>query len=432
MHLYPTPYRPGVTRRVLVLARNVLPHMAGVRRATWDLASGLRMRRWEVTLMTTGAPGHAQEFDRDGLHVVAVPGLRPRATARRWKAAAAQLVRDLGLETYDAVIGAGPSGDAMPACRSPFVFQCHEASLGRRRTPAPLGAWNRPPRRSLKTVKGAVRQAAAELGDLRRADAVIVPRPSVQADLARWPYRVLPAARRARVVRNGVDTRRFHPHVKAAAAWRRAKGIPEDAALVVTACPLVGAAGVQDALAAFRSFQRSVPDARYVIVGAGPAAANLRRRAAALRLGSSVAFAGEARVAMVARWLQAADLCLHLPRGADVQPTATLLEALACGPDVVATSMASDLGRPHDRLHVVRPCDPAGAARAMAWAWHRRQERRPSPFPLDWTLGRSVQAYEAVLTEAMAATTGPTGPTATIPPVAGWLEGLAGLAGRRA
>lgn len=373
--------------------------MAGVQRATWDLASGLTMRRWDVTLLTTGAPGQPREFERDGLHVLTVPGLRPKAGGRRWEARAQRLVRRLGLESFDALIGAGPSGEAIPTRRSPLLFQCQETSVGVEDSDA--GPWRRRPGPAKTLHPRVLRRVARELAHLQRADAVVVPAPDVKEALSRWPYRAVPNARRARVVRNGVDSRRFHPHPRYAQAFRRRYRIDEHAPLVFTACRLEGSAGIQDALVAFKAFQRANPDAKYVIAGGGPAGEALRKRVLDLRLGGSVAFTGSLSLPMVVRWLQAADVCLFLPRGPGVKPPVNLLESLACGPDVVAASPALDQALPHARLHAVRPQDPAAAARALAWAWWQRGNRRDAPFPEAWTLGRCVRGYEAVLQEAM-------------------------------
>ncbi|MEA3136915.1 MAG: phosphatidyl-myo-inositol dimannoside synthase [Thermoplasmata archaeon] len=396
------PFHPVLSRRVLVVAPSALPHMAGVQRGTWDLASGLRMRRWDVTLLTTGVPGRPVEFERGGLHVLTVPGTRPSSSSRRWESSARKLVRQLGLESFDALIGAGPSGEALPSKRWPVVFQCQDTVVGGLDEADTWGRWGRRPRPGAAGwhPRSAVR-LARELADLQRADAVVVPAPGLKDVLSRWPYRAVPNARRARVVRNGVDARRFHPHPRAAQAWRRAHRIPDEAPLVFTACRLEGEAGIQDALVAFLAFLRSNPGAKYVVAGAGPATEALRRRAADLRLGRSVAFAGPLPLPTIVRWMQAADLCLFLPRGPGVKPPVNLLESLACGPDVVATSGALDLALPHTRLHAVPVCNPSAAARALSWAWYQRGIRRDAPFPEAWTLGRCVRGYEAVLQEAM-------------------------------
>lgn len=396
-----------MSRRLLVVAPNALPHMAGVPRPTWDLASGLRMRNWDVTLLTTGAPGRPAEFERDGLHVLTVPGADPASAGRRWAAATRRLVRRLGLESFDALLGTGPAGEAVQTRRSPFVAQCHDPVARHDAGEAdPWRRWPRPARRRRRPSPllqpTPLRRLAREFADLARADAIVVPTPSVKEALSRWPYRALPAARAARVVRNGVDSRRFHPHPRAAASWRRRFSIDEEAPLVFTACRLEGSAGVQDALVAFQAFRRANPDARYVVAGAGPALEPLKRRVADLRLAGSVAFAGALPLPAMVRWLQAADLALFLPRGPGVRPPVNLLESLACGPDVVASSPALDAALPHDRLHAVPTRDPGAAARALAWAHWRRGTRVQAPFPEAWTLGPSVRGYEAVLQEAMA------------------------------
>jgi glycosyltransferase involved in cell wall biosynthesis len=149
------------------------------------------------------------------------------------------------------------------------------------------------------------------------------------------------AARRVRVIPNGIDVRRFQPTDRASARARL--GLPPG--------PLFGTAGrlfpekrPQDLLEALARVRRTVPDAHLVFVGDGPERPQLTRLASSLGLTGAVTFAGWQTDQ--APWLAALDAFL-LPSETEGLPLA-VLEAMASGTPVVTTPVG-DLPR------VVRP-----------------------------------------------------------------------------
>ena len=166
------------------------------------------------------------------------------------------------------------------------------------------------------------------------------------------------------VVPNGVDAARWQVGPDRVAAARRR--CAADGPLVAYCGRLVYEKGVQDLLAAVPRLRRRHPGLRVVVAGTGPAEAELRERARALRLGRAVAFAGFVADADLAALVAAAD-CAVVP--SRYEPFGMVaLEAGAAGTPVVAADVGGLAEVVADgRLGVRFPAgDPAALADAVS------------------------------------------------------------------
>ena len=134
---------------------------------------------------------------------------------------------------------------------------------------------------------------------------------------------------------NGVDAARWQvPADRAAAARARWAA---DGPLVAYSGRLVHEKGVQDLLAAVPALRRRHPGLRVVVAGTGPAEAELRAQARALRLGRAVTFAGFIPDADLAALVAAAD-CAVVP--SRYEPFGLVaLEATAAGAPVAVADV---------------------------------------------------------------------------------------------
>jgi glycosyltransferase involved in cell wall biosynthesis len=132
---------------------------------------------------------------------------------------------------------------------------------------------------------------------------------------------------------NGIPTDRFRVAAGDRAEVRAEFGIPADAAVIVTVAVLRPPKGIADMLTALPEVAARVPGACYLIVGDGPARAELEDQARRQDLEGRVHFAG--RRADTPRMLAAADLFV-LPSHTEALPT-VVAEAMAAGLPVVAT-----------------------------------------------------------------------------------------------
>ncbi len=136
------------------------------------------------------------------------------------------------------------------------------------------------------------------------------------------------------VVPNGIDPRRVPSG--GGAAVKRELGIPPDAPLVAVVGRLVPDKGHRDALQAFASVVREIPEARMVVVGDGKLRRPLEDAAAETLPAGSVVFSGfRSDVPAV---LDAADVLL-VTSYREGSPH-SVLEAMVAGTPVVATSVA--------------------------------------------------------------------------------------------
>ncbi|UNX53665.1 glycosyltransferase family 4 protein [Georgenia sp. TF02-10] len=179
-------------------------------------------------------------------------------------------------------------------------------------------------------------EADAVVRDAARAATAVV---CVSEPVAAWVRGHLGPRHTTRVVvePNGVDVDRIRPAPAAAAA--AAAGRPFTVGFVGTLKPWHGTATLLDAVALLR---RTVPDARLLLVGDGPEAADLRRRAGAAGIADAVTFTGAVRPAEVPGWLHRMDVAAApypAGDGAGYFSPLKVYEYLAAGLPVVASAV---------------------------------------------------------------------------------------------
>lgn len=135
-----------------------------------------------------------------------------------------------------------------------------------------------------------------------------------------------------KVFRNGVDLERFRPMQRDMAL--ASTGLPADRRILLSVGLLIERKGHDIAIAALPALPR---DVLLVIIGAGPERINLEALAKRLDVADRVHFAGQIPNAELRPWYASADalvLCSSREGWANV-----LLEAMACGTPVIATSI---------------------------------------------------------------------------------------------
>ncbi|HYE34629.1 glycosyltransferase [Methylocaldum sp.] len=165
------------------------------------------------------------------------------------------------------------------------------------------------------------------------------------------------------VLYNGIDTRSFSPRNSAdRVSVRTALGIPDNAALVITVAVLRREKGIQYLIETWPDILKSVPNAYYLVVGAGPYESTLKSLAAKHNITDRVIFAGPRND--VPDLLRSSDL-FALPTLNDVLPT-VLAEAMASGLPIVASRVGGvpEMIEPDKNGLLVSPADKIGLANA--------------------------------------------------------------------
>jgi glycosyltransferase involved in cell wall biosynthesis len=170
-----------------------------------------------------------------------------------------------------------------------------------------------------------------------RAAQAIVAAPGY-AEYAHQQFRI--AARKFCVTPLGVNLQLFHPRDRQ--ACRRELGLPT-APIVGWMGTLAGWQGLATLVDAAARVRAGVPDARFLIVGDGPALEECRAQVAALGLGDTFIFTGRVPYEQVPVYLGASDICVAtFPGNRGGRGTISALKTvsyLACGRPTVTSEM---------------------------------------------------------------------------------------------
>lgn len=206
------------------------------------------------------------------------------------------------------------------------------------------------------------------LRTLREADLVL----TVSEHLRRTVIRMDVPTERVRAVPNGCDTSVFHRGEPDLA--RRELGIEESASLVLYVGRLDLAKGLDELVRATAQIASQAPTLQLVLVGDGPARAQLEFLAMELGIAELVRFVGPCPSSEVARWMRAANV-FALPSYCEGCPN-VVLEALSCGLPVVATDVGGIPELVDEKCGIlVHPQDPVALANALSIALNRFWDR---------------------------------------------------------
>jgi glycosyltransferase involved in cell wall biosynthesis len=206
------------------------------------------------------------------------------------------------------------------------------------------------------------------LRTLREADMVL----TVSQHLRRTVIGMDVPTERVRAVPNGCDISVFHRGERDLA--RRELGIEESVSLVLYVGRLDLAKGLDELVRATAQIASQGPMLQVVLVGDGPARAQLEFLAMELGIAEFVRFVGPCPSSEVARWMRAANV-FALPSYREGCPN-VVLEALSCGLPVVATDVGGIPELVDEKCGIlIHPQDPVALANALSIALNRFWDR---------------------------------------------------------
>jgi len=307
--------------RVAIFTNNYLPMRGGVTTAVETLRLGLETLGHQAWVFaprfSNGAADPPFVFRYPSVPAPTYPDF-PLAVP--FSPRLARIVRDLGIDIFHAQhpFLLGRTARRL-ACRlgRPLVFTYH--------TRYEKYAHYVPLRRDW--VEAAAIRWSCTFAD--KADLVIAPSARIRDTLrergVRAPMAVIPT---------GVELDRFTPGDRAAA--RAALDLPPEAPLLLYVGRLDREKSVERLLAAFQQVAAVLPTARFVLVGQGTQAANLRDQAKRSPTGDRIDFRGVSPREALPPYYQAADLFLFASE-TETQGL-VLAEAAACALPAVAVS----------------------------------------------------------------------------------------------
>ncbi len=221
---------------------------------------------------------------------------------------------------------------------------------------------------------------------------------AVSDSLAQAMRDLEPTLKDVHVIGNGVDTRRFFPEDKIAA--REKLGLHPESRVVVSVAALRPVKGPDLLVRAASLLKKSLADCKVLFVGAGPELAALQQLAQQLDCADICQFVGPVPNEKLKTYFNAADVSCLASRQ-EGWPN-VILESLACGTPVVATSVGAVpqlLANP-DLGIIVDPTPEAlctGLSRALQQPWN---PETISAFAQGHTWENVAARVEAVLKRA--------------------------------
>jgi glycosyltransferase involved in cell wall biosynthesis len=228
----------------------------------------------------------------------------------------------------------------------------------------------------LKLIPAQGRIRANTIHAVRNAGAVLC----VSEDLGRIARNL--GGRAVHVIRNGVDRSVFRPMEQGEA--RRRVGFAEPGRLIVFTGNLVPVKGVPVLLEAVAQLKREGEPCTIALIGEGVDRSALEALAGWLGIGKETRFLGAHPASTVALWLNAADV-FCLSSESEGMPN-VVIEALACGRNVVATAVGGvqELIDGHNGI-VVSPRNPEALAEGLRQSWKREWDREAVARSFDWS-----------------------------------------------
>ena len=374
-----------VTARPLTVALLVNDlRMGGAERQLVELAKGLDKTRFRVRVVTlyAGQPLEEELRDRDGVTLVSL--------GRGGKYDFRTVFRLASLLRRERV-------DVIQPFLTPATFFGLTAAL-LARTPVKIATERCGLRLNAHLGNRAYRFAEDRL--TRFADAVV---PNSEAGREYVLSRGISAGK-VRVIYNGVSPSRVDVAPGEREAAREALGVPPEGQLAGIVASLQPAKDHETFLQAAVIVRRSLPEARFAIIGDGPLREQLERRSRDLGLDSSVTFAGP--MLRVAPYIAAFDVAVL--SSCDHEGCSNfLLEAMALGRPLVATDVGgnAELFTPGEAGSIVPARQPQEMAAAVLDVLQdtetasRMSRESRNAFEARFTLGGMVRAYEDLYLE---------------------------------
>ncbi len=294
------------------------------------LSTGLAQKGHRLQIVTTGLPGTAQPTENVEAITTHHLDTPPTRYSIAWHHELRKYMSQATVE-IDLLWGQGAAAEPIARMprrqRPPIVSILHGTFLGELRT-------------RLRHIQRARDVALSGLmawrfltwrSHLTRADYIIVLNPSDQRIAQKISKGLIPVD----VIPNGINTDHFSPSSTSRAEVRARIGLPEEAVVLLAVGRVEREKGFNLAVEALSRLQSE--RIHLLIVGKGTQIHNLRRQAIASRVENRVHFLGFVDHENLPAYYHAADIFVA-PTLAEEGLPLTLLEAMACGLPVVASS----------------------------------------------------------------------------------------------
>lgn len=384
-----------MTQEVIILTRSLPFHsLGGMEIVTWDLAQELVRLGHKVRVITTSLQGKPEEFEVEGVTIVALKNTPSGRYSGAWWTESRQYFEKNCMSSTQSVLSVSAAGFGVLPLKQklanvPFVMQAHGTSWGEMISKMRSG--------NLRSMLSALKNLAWFPKDLcayQKFDTVIAVGERVYRDLRKSPIKWFLENKKVRLINNGIDTNIFCPSLEGRQLIRNRLSINEQTPVIISASRLHEQKGVANCIKAFSELKQTMPNAIYMIAGDGPERPALESLVCDLNIADSVHFIGSIDRKDLAHWLQSADAFLFLTTHVEGLPL-NVLEALASGlPSVVSEHlMLFD----SNSLHYTHPAQINATSEMLLDILKTESANKTSTLPVMFSLRHAAQLYSEAL-----------------------------------
>jgi glycosyltransferase involved in cell wall biosynthesis len=342
--------------------------VGGMEVLIWDLMTEIvRSGQGKVTVVTTTIPSKPNNFEDEGINIVAIPGVTPRRYTPKWWSLSADYFDNNLRAKCDCVVSVAMGAAGLLFQRKkfsdvPIICQSHgtvlSETISKLRTRNPIQIL-----KCLRQIKYFIREYRV----FKHSNKIVAAGGIVDSTLRKFPYNRYINSNKVTLIENGINIEEFCPSFENRKALREKYNITMDVPVVVSVARLIKQKGVEQAVYAFKELVNTIENAHFLVIGDGRERQPLERLVKELDLVERVTFVGSVQYAELPKYYQMSDVIVFPTLRMEGAPL-NILEALSVGLPVVASNFLTNSRHISKYINFVEPRNPAEVANALAEA----------------------------------------------------------------
>ena len=341
--------------RICLVTHFFPPHIGGIEKVSYEQSKRLTEAGYEIDVLTSKTKGQ-NKHPAKGIRVFAYPSLKiaeifgipyPILTVKAYKKFAKIIKKcDLVHAHGHVYMSSYLAGKLAKKYKKPFIVTQHNTFIDYK-------SW-------LNTLEH-LNDVTIGKSVLKRADRIF----TVSKETMKYVLRLGADKAKTSVMYNGVDTNCFYSVQKEKS--RKKLGLPKNRKIIFSARRLVYKNGLDTLIESAHLVAQDNPDILFVVAGNGPSRKLIENRIKELGIEDNIKLTGFVPDEQLPVYYNAADYFV-LPSGSGEGLPLVLLEAMACGLPVIATTVG---GTPEIIEHMkngvlVPPRNPEAIAEALS------------------------------------------------------------------
>ena len=361
--------------------------LGGMEMIAWDLACQFVKNGLLVTFLTTEIPGRPEQFNSEGVRVVALKGTRPGCYSRLWWKKSRDYFEKCLADNVSIIFSVSAAAYGLTHRRKsfkniPIILQVHGTSLSEIKS-----KWKT---LSPKAMLASIYNLYCLIKDLYyypKFDKIVAISDAVFNDLKRFV-----SLDKLDLIYNGIDHHLFWPDLQQRKTMRQLFGFNAETKVFISMSRLHSQKGVKHAIKAFAEYLKQNPDAYYLVLGEGPERPALEEIARQLKVDQHILFQGAIERSKLNAYLAAADVFLFTTTRCEGL-TLNVMEALAAGLPVILSQHSASTIDVKEGIYPVDSGDVLAVAKLMEQVLTNNNSCRQSLLHERYTLAFCANDY---------------------------------------